>query len=56
MPSSLFKTAILALAFTDAASAALEYTLATADTYTGTSFWDAFNFITVSGLSLEGPV
>lgn len=47
MSSSLFTAAVLALAFTDAASATLEYTLAAADTYSGTSFWDGFNFITV---------
>jgi hypothetical protein len=47
MSRSFFKTAVLAFAFTEAASATLQYTLATADDYTGTSFWDGFNFITV---------
>jgi hypothetical protein len=54
MSLSLFQAAVLALAFTDAASATLQYTLAAADDYTGTSFFDGFNFITASRVLRNG--
>ena len=47
MPRSSFKSAVLALALTNAASATLQYTLATGDNYSGATFWDGFEFITV---------
>lgn len=48
MSPSIFKAAVLAVAFTDAATTTLQqYTLASADDYTGTSFWDGFDSITV---------
>lgn len=54
MSLSFFTAATLALAFTDAVSATLQYTLASADNYTGPNFWDGFEFITVCEVSEEG--